>query len=136
MKLSLLPVPVRLLDEITCGEASASRKEKDMQFFVYGSPKERQQPRDPAALGKFMEESIKKGILITGGGLHPKETRIHLTDGKISITDGPFLEAKELIPGFTVIQVDTREKAIEWITNMRRLYGDGETRLVQIFGAS
>jgi hypothetical protein len=83
-----------------------------------------------------MQESIKKGILVTGGGLHPKETRVHLTGGKVSITDGPFLEAKELIPGFTVIQADTKEKAIEWVTSMRRLYGDGETRLVQIFGAS
>jgi len=118
------------------GGTGASRKENDMQFFVYGSPKERQQPRDPAELGKFMEESIKKGILVTGGGLHPKETRVHLNEGKVSITDGPFLEAKELIPGFTVIQVDSREKAIEWVTNMRRLYGDGETKLVQIFGPS
>jgi hypothetical protein len=100
--------------------AETSWKEKDMQFFVYSSPKERQQPRDPVELGKFMEESIKKGILITGGGLHPRETRIHLSEGKVSITDGPFLEAKEHIPGFTVIQVDTKEKAIEWVTNMRR----------------
>jgi len=105
-----------------------------MQFFVYGSPKERQQPRDPAELGKFMEESVRKGILVTGGGLHQKETRIFLTEGKVSTTDGPFLEAKELIPGFSVIQVDSKEKAIEWVTNLRRLYGDGETRLVQIFG--
>jgi len=107
-----------------------------MQFFVYGSPKERQQPRDPAELGKFMEESIKKGILITGGGIHPKETRIVLADGKVTITDGPFMEGKELIPGFTVIQVETKEKAIEWVTNVRRLYGDGETKLVQMFGPS
>ena len=47
-----------------------------MQFFIYGSPSERQQPRDAAELGKFMEESAKKGILITGGGLHRNETRI------------------------------------------------------------
>ncbi len=107
-----------------------------MQFFIYGSPTDKQQPRDPAELGKFMEESIKKGILITGGGLHRKETRILLTEGKVSITDGPFLEAKELMPGFVVIQVDTKEKAIEWVTNQRRLYGDGETKLVQIFGPS
>ena len=100
-----------------------------MQFFVYGSPSERQQPRDPAELGKFMEESIKKGILITGGGIHRKETKILLAEGKVSITDGPFLEGKELIPGFTVIQVDTKEKAIEWVTNLRKLYGNGETSL-------
>ncbi|HVP20035.1 MAG TPA: YciI family protein [Spirochaetia bacterium] len=107
-----------------------------MQFFVYGSPTERQQPRDPAELGKFMEESSKKGILITGGGLNRRETRILLAEGKVSITDGPFLEGKELIPGFTVIQVATKEKAIEWVTNLRRFYGDGETKLVQIFGPS
>jgi hypothetical protein len=83
-----------------------------------------------------MEESVKKGILITGGGLNRKETRIVLTEGKVSFTDGPFLEGKELMPGFTVIQVDTKEKAIEWVTSLRRLYGDGETKLVQIFGPS
>jgi hypothetical protein len=116
--------------------SSRQEKEKDMQFFVYGSPTERQQPRDPAELGKFMEESVKKGILITGGGLNRKETRIVLAKDKVSMTDGPFLEGKELMPGFTVIQVDTKEKAIEWVTNLRRLYGDGETKLVQIFGAS
>ncbi len=107
-----------------------------MQFFVYGSPSERQQPRDPAALGKFMEESAKNGILITGGGISRKETRIILAKDKAAITDGPFLEGKELIPGFTVIQVDTKEKAIEWVTNLRKLYGNGETKLVQIFGPS
>ena len=107
-----------------------------MQFFVYGSPTERQQPRDPAELGKFMEESIKKGILITGGGINRKETRIVLAEGKVSITDGPFLEGKELIPGFTVIRVDTKEEAVEWVSKMRRFYGDGETKLVQILGPS
>jgi len=107
-----------------------------MQFFIYGSPSERQQPRDPAELGKFMEESVKKGILITGGGLNRKETRIVLAQGKVSVTDGPFLEGKELIPGFTVIQVDTKEQAIEWVRSVRQLYGDGETKLVQIFGPS
>ena len=81
-----------------------------MQFFVYGSPADKQPgPEALAELGKFME---------------------------VSITDGPFLEAKELMPGFAVIQVDTKEKAIEWVTNQRRLYGDGETKLVQIFGPS
>ena len=107
-----------------------------MQFFVYGSPSNRQQPRDPAALGKFMEESIRQGILITGGGLNRKETRIRTAEGNVSITDGPFLEGKELMPGFVIIQVDTREQAIEWVKNQQRLYGDGETSVVQIYGAS
>ena len=107
-----------------------------MQFFVYGSPKERQQPLDAAELGKFMEDSMKKGIIVTGGGLPPKETRIVLTEEGVAVTDGPFMETKEVIPGFVVIQVDSKEEAIEWVTKSRRLYGNGETRLVQIFGAS
>jgi len=107
-----------------------------MQFFVYGAPSNRQQPKDPAALGKFMEESIKKGILVTGGGLNRKETRIRSAEGNVSITDGPFLEGRELMPGFVIIQVDTREQAIEWVKNQQQLYGDGETSIVQIYGAS
>ncbi len=108
-----------------------------MQFFIYGSPADRSPgPEALAELGKFMEESIKKGILIAAGGLQRKETRILLTEGKTSITDGPFLEGKELIPGFAVIQVDSKEKAIEWVTNLRRFYGDGESKIVQIFGPS
>lgn len=106
-----------------------------MQFFVYGPPSNRQQPRDPAALGKFMEESMKKGILVTGGGLNRKETRVLLKEGKSSVTDGPFLEGRELIPGFAVIRVDTKEQAIEWVTKQQQLYGDGETNIVQILGA-
>jgi hypothetical protein len=122
---------------LAIARAGTPRKEKDMQFFTYGSQGEKQLgPEDMAELGKFMEESIKKGILIAAGGLHRKETRVLLADGKISITDGPFLEGKELMPGFAVIQVDTKEKAIEWVTKLRRLYGDGEQKLVQIFGPS
>ena len=80
--------------------------------------------------------AFKKGILVTGGGLHREEAKILLTENKVSITDGPILEGKELIPGFTVIKVDNKEQAIEWVKTLRRLYGDGETKLVQIFGAS
>ena len=108
-----------------------------MQFFVYGSPSDKQQgPEAMAELGKFMEESIKKGILIAAGGLQRKETRVRLTAGKTSVTDGPFLEGKELMPGFAIIQLDTKEQAIEWVINLRRLYGDGEQKIVQIFGPS
>lgn len=117
-------------------ETHRSMEEKEMQFLVYGDPSNRQEPRDPAALGKFMEESMKKGILVTGGGLNRKETRILLKEGKSSITDGPFLEGRELMPGFVVIKVDTKEQAIEWVAKQQQLYGDGETKLVQIFGAS
>ncbi len=106
-----------------------------MQFFTYGSQGEKQLgPETLAELGKFMEESIKTGILVAAGGLNRKETRVSLNGGKTSITDGPFLEGKELMPGFAIIQVDSKEQAIEWVTKLRSLYGDGEQKIVQIFG--
>ena len=97
-----------------------------MQFFVYGSPKERQQPKDPAELGKFMEESIKKGILVTGGGLPSQGDQGPFERGQ-GLDDGWTFPGDEgADTRFTVIQVETREQAIEWVTKMRQLYGDGD----------
>ena len=50
----------------------------------------------------------------------------------MSVSDGPFIEGKELIPGFTVIRVDTKEAAIEWATKLRKCMGDGTIRVTQL----
>jgi hypothetical protein len=91
-------------------------------------------PEALAEIGKFTEAARKEGIVIVQGGLPPKSTRIRLSGGKVSLTDGPFIEGKELIPGFAVIQVNTKEEAIEWATRFRKILGDGESRIVQVFG--
>ena len=67
-------------------------------------------------MGKFNEELIKAGIMLAGDGLKPSKfgKRIHFDGPKRSVTDGPFAETKELIAGYWVIQVKSREEAIEW----------------------
>jgi hypothetical protein len=67
-------------------------------------------------LRKFTDDMRKAGVLLAAEGLHPtsKGTRIKVTGGKKVVTDGPFAEAKEVIAGFWMIQVRSKEEAIEW----------------------
>ena len=68
-------------------------------------------------MGKFNEELVKAGVLLAGEGLHPssKGARVKFDGGKRIVTDGPFTEAKELIAGFWLWQVKSKEEAIEWL---------------------
>jgi hypothetical protein len=68
-------------------------------------------------MGRYNEELVKAGVLLAGEGLHPssKGARIKFTDGRPTVIDGPFAEAKELIAGFWLIDVKSKEEAIEWM---------------------
>ena len=71
------------------------------------------------AMGKFNEELVKAGVLVAGEGLHPtsKGARIAFgASGKSSVKDGPFTESKELVAGFWIIQVKSRDEAIAWMS--------------------
>ena len=70
-----------------------------------------------ADMGKFNEEMVKAGVMLAGEGLHPssKGARVKFSGSERTVTDGPFTETKELIAGFWLIQVKSREEAIEWI---------------------
>ncbi|HZH77551.1 MAG TPA: YciI family protein, partial [Archangium sp.] len=70
-----------------------------------------------AEMGKYNEELMKAGVLLAGEGLHPssKGARIKLAGGKRTVIDGPFAETKELIAGFWIWQVKSKEEAIEWV---------------------
>jgi hypothetical protein len=69
-----------------------------------------------AEMGKYNEELVKAGVMLAGEGLHPssKAARVRFSKGKLTVTDGPFTESKELICGFWIWQVKTMEEAIEW----------------------
>jgi hypothetical protein len=84
-----------------------------------------------AAMGKYNEELARAGALLDGAGLHPSRNgaRIKFSGGKPSVIDGPFAEAKELIAGYTLIQVKSREEAIEWVKRWPPLDGDGQVEL-------
>lgn len=70
-----------------------------------------------AAMGKYMEEMGKAGILRGGDGLQPtsKGIRVSFSNGKPTVTDGPFAETKEQIAGYALIEVNSREEALEWV---------------------
>jgi hypothetical protein len=89
-----------------------------------------------AAMGKYNEELVKAGVMLAGEGLHPssKGARVKFEGGKHSVTDGPFTEAKELIAGFWLWQVKSKEEAVEWLK--RAPFEDGdELELRQVFEA-
>jgi hypothetical protein len=78
-----------------------------------------------AEMGKFNEEMVKAGVMLAGEGLHPtsKGARLEFTGGTTRVIDGPFTESKELIAGFWLIQVKSKEEAIEWMK--RAPFGEG-----------
>src|SRR5882724_1622548 len=89
-----------------------------------------------AAMGKYNEELVKAGVMLAGEGLHPTSTgvRIKFSGKNRTVTDGPFTESKELIAGFWLWQVRSREEAIQWL---KRAPFDGgtEIELRQVFEA-
>ena len=84
-------------------------------------------------MGKFNEELVKAGVMLAGDGLHPtsKGARIYYSGDKRTVTDGPFSEAKELIAGYWILQVKSREEAIEWAKRVP--FREGHVELRQIF---
>jgi hypothetical protein len=84
-----------------------------------------------AAMGKYHAELVKAGVLLDGSGLQPsaKGARVKFLRGKPTVIDGPFTEAKELIAGYSVIQVKSKEEAIEWVKRWPTLDGNGEVEI-------
>lgn len=92
-----------------------------------------------ANMTAYNEEMLAAGVFLTGEGLHPssKGVRIHVEDGAQTFTDGPFAETKELIAGFTLLEVASREEAVEWVKKWPHAPEDGEfdLELRQVFSA-
>src|SRR5215213_7274078 len=87
---------------------------------------------------ELMEESAREGVLLAAEGVHPSSrgARLSFSGGKRTVTDGPFAEAKELIAGFAVLQVDSKEEAIEWATRFADVIGDVEIEVRQVIEIS
>jgi hypothetical protein len=89
-----------------------------------------------AEMGKFNEELVKAGVMLAGEGLHPssKGARVKFEGAKRTVIDGPFSETKELVAGFWLWQVKSKEEAVEWL---KRAPFDGgtEVELRQVFEA-
>src|SRR2546427_4789124 len=96
-------------------------------------------PQLLADMGKFNEELVKAGVLLAGEGLQAssKGARVKFSGASRTVVDGPFTEAKELIAGFWMIQVKSKEEAIEWVKRCPNpLAGEAEIEIRQVFEAS
>ncbi len=89
-------------------------------------------------MGKFNEELVKAGIMLAGEGLHPssKGARVKFSGETRTVIDGPFTETKELIAGFWLWQVKSKEEAIEWVKRCPNpMGGESEIEIRQVFEA-
>src|SRR5216110_3523450 len=86
-------------------------------------------------MGKFNEELVKAGVMLAGEGLHAssKGARVKFSGGKTTVVDGPFAETKELVAGYWMWQVKSKEEAIEWLK--RAPFEDTEVEIRQVFEA-
>lgn len=90
-----------------------------------------------ARMGKLVEESMKAGFLVATEGCMPSPSgaRVRLSNNKITVTDGPFTESKEVIGGFAILKANSKEEAIEMARQFLQVAGEGECELRQLYEA-
>ncbi len=111
-----------------------------MRYLGYqiGDPSTPIPPPSPELMdemGKFVEEATKAGVLVATGGLGPPDEGVKVTlhDGKFTVLDGPFTEAKELIGGWALMETRDRDEAIEWTKRFLSIVGEGESTIRQVY---
>lgn len=90
-------------------------------------------------MGKYNEQLVKAGVLLAGEGLHPssKGARVKFSGATRTVVDGPFAQTNELVAGFWLIDVKSKEEAIEWVKRCPNpMEGDSEIEIRQVFEAS
>jgi hypothetical protein len=90
-----------------------------------------------AEMGKLVEEGMKAGWLLATEGCLPTAlgARVRRSNGKLTVTDGPFTEAKEVVGGFAILKANSKEEAVELARQFLKIAGDGECELRQIYEA-
>jgi hypothetical protein len=109
-----------------------------MRFLSIYKHEERTTPPTAAemeTMGKLVEEGFKAGWLVGTEGCLPSAlgARVRRSSGKLSVTDGPFTEAKEVVGGFAILKVNSKEEAIELARKFLAVAGEGECELRQIY---
>ncbi|HUA41291.1 MAG TPA: YciI family protein [Streptosporangiaceae bacterium] len=112
-----------------------------MKFFGYtlGDPNTPSGPESPemyARMSEFVAEATKAGILLATGGLAPVDEAIKVsyTDGKYTVLDGPFAEAKELVGGWALMECRDKDEAVEWVKRFLGVVGHGESTIREVYG--
>ena len=99
---------------------------------------EKPSPELQAAIGEYMQETAMAGVLLSGEGVAASSqgARVEVTDGKVRVIDGPFAEAKELIAGFTILDVGSLEEAVEHARKFALLVGSERVDVRRVMEAS
>lgn len=109
-----------------------------MRFLnIYKCP-ERATPPSPeemARMGKMIEDGMKSGMLLSTEGCLPSAlgARLRIDSGKVTVSDGPFTEAKEVVGGFAIIDAPSKEAAVGYVKDFLQIMGQGECELRQLF---
>jgi len=111
-----------------------------MKFLSIYKTVERNSPpsqEEMSKMGKLIEDGMKAGFLLATEGCLPSAlgARVRMSGGKLTVTDGPFTEAKEVVGGFAILQANSKEEALELVKNFLHVAGDGECELRQLFEA-
>jgi hypothetical protein len=111
-----------------------------MRFLSVYQTKETGLPptqEEMARMGKLIEDGMKAGFLLAVEGCMPSATgaRVRLSNGDLTVKDGPFTESKEIIGGLAILRANSKAEAIELAKQFLRVAGDGECELRQIFEA-
>ena len=111
-----------------------------MRFLSIYKTVERNTPptvEEMAKMGRLIEESMKAGVLLATEGCLPSAlgARVRLSKGNLTVTDGPFIESKELIGGFAILEASSKAEAIELTRKFLDVAGDGECEIRQLFTA-
>lgn len=109
-----------------------------MKFLSMYKTVERNTPpsqEEMAAMGRLIEEGMKKGWLLATEGCLPTAlgARVRRSGDKLSVTDGPFTEAKEVVGGFAILKANSKEEAIQLAKDFLRVAGEGECEIRQIY---
>ena len=111
-----------------------------MKFLSIYKSVERNSPpsqEEMSKMGKLVEEGMKAGWLLGTEGCLPSAlgARVRSTNGKVSVTDGPFTESKEVVGGFAILRANSKEEAIQLAKDFLKVVGEGECELRQIYEA-
>ena len=82
-------------------------------------------------MGRLVEEAVKAGVIVDTNGLTPtsRGKRVKLSDGKVTVVDGPFTESKELVASYAIMEVKSMDEAVEWSRRFLDVLGEGEVEL-------
>ena len=105
-----------------------------MRFLMTTTAAQAPDERMMTEMGQLVEELTKAGVVLATGGLDQSGTSVSAVDGKVTLTDGPFTEAKEAILSFALVDARSKEEAIELARRFWQVARTGEGRIQQVYG--